>query len=78
MTIRWSRHSRLIEPIILSTKGFCQDDRGNVTPKGTICLAFVVQHDEDHEKPERGGRPDQEIDRRESHHMVAQESSPRL
>ncbi len=64
MTIRWSRHSRPIEPIILSTKGFCQGDRDAVTPKWAICLAFVVQNDEDHEKPERGGRQDEEIDRR--------------
>ena len=32
--------------------------------------AFVVQNDEDHEKPERGGRQDEEIDRSKSLRMV--------
>jgi hypothetical protein len=40
--------------------------------------AFVAQNDEDHEKPERGGRQDEEIDRRESLRMVAQKCPPRL
>ena len=40
--------------------------------------AFMVQNDEDYEKPERGGRQDEEIDRRENLCMVAQKCPPRL
>ncbi len=40
--------------------------------------AFVVQNDEDHKKPERRGRQDEEIDRREILRMVPQKCPPRL
>ncbi len=64
----------------------CFSDLSRYPCRGWVCRhaevddlpAFVVPNDENHEKPERGARQDEEIDRRESLRMVPQKCPPRL